>query len=111
MLGGGEGELLPGQFWSQDLQYSPLVGKGFLPYREAPAAGCQACQFCHTVVWLLISFQRVCGGLGLQLNQSPTSLSGPHKPGLQSQGYRRLRLQKTKAERFAGFRNRTTNLY
>lgn len=49
---------------------------------EAPAAGCQACQFCYTVVWLQSSFQKVCGGLGLKPNQSPTSLSGLHKPGV-----------------------------
>jgi hypothetical protein len=49
---------------------------------EAPAAGCQACPFCYTVVWLRSSFQKVCGGLGLQHNQSPTSLSGLHKPGV-----------------------------
>lgn len=57
---------------------------------EAPAASCQACQFCDIVVWLQSSFQKVCRGLGLQLNQSPTSLSGLRKPGvpanLQSSG-------------------------
>lgn len=36
---------------------------------EAPAVVCQACQSCYTVVWLQSCFQKVCGGLGLQLSE------------------------------------------